>query len=221
MAICINCGKKFSPSRGDARYCSNRCRLVTFRNGIELATTVKHHLSFGTTLDGDTDVQVRLREVMNAYPDAVRKFGEPMIRAALSTKPAPPRCRWDLAWMWASRLDQPKPRLSRAGRTLLRDPCSRCTKRMQPQQQPKNSGGVARPGAERPTSVGPLTSASSTRAAQPDLRNRKHHDPLRTCSTCREYRRTHPGVALTAGGMPEGCPPHSWNEQPRPPKWAR
>jgi hypothetical protein len=48
MAMCGNCGKSFSPNRGDARFCSNRCRLVTFREGVELATIVKRHLSFGT-----------------------------------------------------------------------------------------------------------------------------------------------------------------------------
>jgi hypothetical protein len=42
--------------------------------GSELATIVKHQLSFGTTLDGHTDDQLRLREIMNAYPDAFRKF---------------------------------------------------------------------------------------------------------------------------------------------------
>ncbi len=156
MASCANCGKNFSPSRGDARYCSNRCRLVTFREGVELATIVKHHLSFGTTLDGATDVQLRLRELMNAYPDAVRKLGEPMIRAAMATTLPSHGCRWDLAYMWASRLDQPKPRLSRAGRTLLGDPCPNCVRRMQPtKKQPKSTGGAVRGDAAR-------TSASST-----------------------------------------------------------
>ena len=145
MALCANCAKTFSPSRGDARYCSDRCRLVTFREGAELATIVKHHLSFGTTLDGDTDNRARLRELSHSYPEAVRKLGEPLIRAALATTLPPHGCRWDLAYMYAIRFDQPKPRLSRAGRTLLGDPCPSCAKRMQPtKKQPKSSGGTAR-----------------------------------------------------------------------------
>ncbi len=84
--------------------------------------------------------------------------------------------------------------------------------------RPKSTGGAVRGDAAR-------TSASSThllrRAASPDPRTQLH-DPFGTCGTCKEYRQTHPGAALTASGAPEGCPPHAWNEPPGPkPVWAR
>jgi hypothetical protein len=222
MATCGNCGKSFSPNRGDARFCSNRCRLTTFREGVELATIVKRHLSFGTTLDGDTSERSRLRELSNAYPDAVRKLGEPLIRAAIATTIPRGGCRWDLAYMFAIRMDQPKPRLSRAGRTLLGQPCRNCTRRMRPaKQQPKDSGGATQSAGrfrDITSSARPLS--PRTRVASSGTTT-KVHDPLNTCTTCREYRRTHPGAALTAGGLPEGLAAHAWNEKPRPPVRAR
>jgi hypothetical protein len=219
MATCGNCGKSFSPNRGDARFCSNRCRLTTFREGVELATIVKRHLSFGTTLDGNTEERSRLRELTNAYPDAVRKLGEPLIRAAIATTLPPHGCRWDLAYMYAIRLDQPKPRLSRAGRTLLGDPCPNCTRRMRPaKQQPQSTGTAIRDGG-RVTGARPVPSRDRMAVSAP--RKQKVHDPFSTCQTCREYRRTHPDAALTAGGLPKGLAPHPWNEPARPPVWAR
>jgi hypothetical protein len=102
----------------------------------------------------------------------VRKLGEPLVRAALATTLPRGGCRWDLAYMHAIRLDQLKPQLSRAGRTLLGQPCPNCTKRMQPakQSQPNSSGGATQ-GAGR--SVGRTSStrpSPRTRVASPDPR---------------------------------------------------
>jgi hypothetical protein len=230
---CAYCGRSFTPTRRGNRYCSGRCKVAAHRDsldlaamvkqavptGVELATTVRTHLSFGTTLDGDTDVQARLREIMHAYPKAFRTFGEPMIRATLATVVPKDGCRWDLARMYAIRLDQPKPRLSRAGRTLLGDPCPNCTRRMQPaKQQPKDSGGATR---DDKRETAQRLRHHVARVASQDPRKQKVHDPFGTCSTCRDYRRTHPDAALTAGGLPKGLAPHAWNEPPRPPVWAR
>ena len=145
-------------------------------------------------------------------------------------------CRWcptrrQLASMpdGASRMPQfGRLMASPASRRAVGEPCGRCTrtaldvvKRRVDAGRPKNFGGAAQ------GSAGALTSSPSTPstpgpgwAAPPDRRTRLH-DPFGTCSTCKEYRRTHPGAALTASGVPEGCLRHVWNEKPRPPKWAR
>jgi hypothetical protein len=154
-----------------------------------------------------------LRELMNVYPDAFRKLGEPLIRAALGTTMPLHGCRWDLACMYAIRLDQPKPRLSRAGRTLLGNPCPGCERRMQPKRQSQSSGGAVR-GAER-VAVERTPGTYHRRTASPDPRKQGLHDPLGTCKTCADYQRAFPAAALTAVGVPEGCPPHAWGEQPK------
>jgi hypothetical protein len=66
--------------------------------------------------------------------------------------------------------------------------------------RPKSTGGAARDDARLRT----VPVHHVNRAASPDPRT-KLHDPLGSCATCKEYRRTHPGAALTASGAPEGA----------------
>jgi hypothetical protein len=129
----------------------------------------------------------------------------------------------------ASRLPQfSRLMASPAGRRAVGEPCERCVKtalgtiKRRVDAGHKDSGGATRrtkdSGEHKGTSR--LDGHHVTRVAPPD-RFTKMHDPLGTCSTCQEYRRLHPDVVLTAGGVPEGCAPHPWNEKPRPPTWAR
>ena len=118
---------------------------------------------------------------------------------------------------------------SAAGRRAVGEPCKSCIKtalgtlkRRVDAGRHKDSGGATRrtkdSGGHKGTSR--LDGHHVTRVTPPD-RFAKMHDPLGTCSTCQGYRRLHPDAVLTAGGMPEGCAPHPWNEKPRSPTWAR
>ena len=130
-------------------------------------------------------------------------------------------CRWCPTRHKLAALPDGASRLPRFGRLVASStsrPCAKCIqtamgtlKRRVDAGRPKNSGGAVR----RTGRLSVASSAVTLRAAPPG------HDPLGTCSTCRDYRRAFPTKTLTAGGIPQGCPPHAWNEKPRPPKWAR
>lgn len=72
-----------------------------------------------------------------------------------------------------------------------------------------------------PPSRAALSSRTSGRAvsrlavAPRPPNERRLHDPFGTCVVCKAYRAEHRGTALTASGLPAGCPPHAWNEPPR------
>jgi hypothetical protein len=229
---CAYCGRSFTPTRRGNRYCSGRCKVAAHRDsldlatmvkqavptGVELATTVRTHLSFGTTLDGDTDVQARLREIMHAYPKGFRTFGEPMIRATLATVVPKDGCRWDLAYMYAIRLDQPKPRLSRAGRTLLGEPCPNCTRRMRPAKQRSQSSDTAIRDGGRETGARPVPSRDRVAVSGTTTLTASASEPAKhaNCVIC--------------GGEPSQAPDHPpwftsvldhdrWVASGRPKRW--
>ena len=91
-------------------------------------------------------------------------------------------------------------------------------RRVDASRRPKSTAGAVRNGnTVAQQFVGGAVSSSITK---PDgtggPRKQGIHDPFGTCGTCAEYRRAYPAAALTAGGVPEGCPPHNWNEKPKP-----
>ncbi|HET6754864.1 MAG TPA: hypothetical protein VFH23_13055 [Jiangellaceae bacterium] len=150
-----------------------------------------------------------------------------------SAKPATGECNWcptrrQLATMPDGAQRMPgfgKRMMSPTHRRVLGEPCGRCIRaalgvvsRRVHAGRTKNSGDATRSTTNKLDAGG---RHHVNRVASSDLRNKKHHDPFGTCTTCREHLGTHPDAALTASGVPEGCPRHAWNEKPRPPKWAR
>jgi hypothetical protein len=219
------------------RYCSNACKQADYRDRIPYNRLADQALAVlrppaeslvaGGVMDPGFDWRDRVAFIRLHYPDVWSTFGEDVLAA--SARPMPSAaCRW--CWAFATaRVGNRKSVLTRAmvstaARRLLGEPCDSCRKRAfatlkrhVEAGRPQSPGGAAM-GAGRLTSV--ASSTHTLGAAPPDTRT-KLHDPLGSCTTCNEYRRTHPAAALTAGGIPQGCPPHPWNEKPRPPKWAR
>jgi hypothetical protein len=105
--------------------------------------------------------------------------------------------------------------MSSSGRRAIGAPCPKCTRIVM---------DVIRRRVDRPkSSAGAVKVEPSQKLAAPDQtltasagKFRSRHDPFNNCSTCREWRRNHPATrTLTAGGIPQGCPPHAWNEPTR------
>ena len=39
--LCVHCGGSFTPSRSDARFCSNRCRQAAYRRRVTASTVAE------------------------------------------------------------------------------------------------------------------------------------------------------------------------------------
>jgi hypothetical protein len=225
MAHCARCNRKFEATRRGVLYCSPACKTTAHRYGLDVAEVVRTHIKPGTTLGGDTDLQARLRELISAYPAAMRLFGEPMLRAALDDAKWIPAggCRWCLARMHAVMSDRPKPRLSRAGRTLLGEPCDTCANR-------DTETGRSAAATETGSGAGSRSVSHSTAAAPrpPKMRHlsreqREEHAHDR-CVLCAQR----PLAMLTAGGDLQSHPPwfssiddyRRWIAEGRPKRWA-
>jgi hypothetical protein len=99
---------------------------------------------------------------------------------------------------------------SQSGRCALGAPCPKCTRAAldvirRRVDRPKSTGGAVK--------VRPNPGVLDQTSAAPPGTFHSQHDPFGTCQFCRKWRRIHPDArTLTAGGMPQGCPPHAWNE---------
>jgi hypothetical protein len=183
----------------------------------------------GGVMDPGFDWRDRIAFIRLYYSDVWSTFGEDVLAASTRSMPAT-MCRWCWAFATAGRNNRTsvltRPMVTMAARRLLGEPCDKCRKRafatlkrhVNAGRRPTSAGGATRD-VGRLHAPGTLTSRAGV--ASPDPRTTLH-DPLGSCTTCQAYRDTHPGAALMASGAPEGCPPHAWNEKPRPrPKWAR
>jgi hypothetical protein len=211
------------------RYCSNACKQADYRDRIpynrlaDLALTVLRPPADSLVAGGDMspgfDWRDRVAFIRTYYLEVWSMFGEDVLAA--SARPMPlATCRW--CWAFATaRVGNRKATLTRAvvstaAQRLLGEPCARCrTRAFATVKRHVDAGRPKAPAASFGDGVRvPDRSAHHVaRAASPDPPTRLH-DPFGTCTTCKEYRDTHPVAALTASGIPAGCAPHPWNEKP-------
>jgi hypothetical protein len=245
MTRCLRCGQMLSSRQerycsNACKQADYRDRIPFNRLADQALAVLRppaKSLVAGGIMDPGFDWRDRVAYIKTYYPAVWSTFGEDVLDASARPMPAA-ACRW--CWAFATaRVGNRKSVLTRAmvstaARKLLGEPCGNCRKRAfatlkrhVDAGRPKKTSGDATRGVGRLTNVprgtqsaGSLTSSAGTlaspeaRVASPDSRKRLH-DPLGTCSVCRNYRRSHPAETLTAGGIPHGCPPHAWNEQPR------
>jgi hypothetical protein len=147
-------------------------------------------------------------------------------------------CRWCSTRQQLETMPDGKQRMPEFGRRIMssadrRTACKRCVKtalgtlkrRVDAGRRPRTSGGTRVASIHHQSDGGAKETSHHVDPGTTGGQNfggaaRRGHDPLGTCSTCKEYRRSHPDV-LTAGGIPQGCAPHAWNEKPRPSRWTR
>ncbi len=231
MRACLNCHEPLDPgSHPRRRYCSDRCKLAAHRDPtVRMADQALEILQPKTVLAGgfmDPGVhwRDRLSFLRTHYPTVWDAFGEDALTAAAQPLPAG-TCRW--CWSWA--LAMPgnrrqllaKAMMKPGARRLLGTPCKDCTghvlKMLDGRMKTGRSAAATRSGGGTTGGSGSrrvVIEASSAAALRPP-HDRKLHDPFGTCQVCLNWYKTHPGsTALTASGVPVGCPPHHWNTPP-------